>query len=47
MQKSTISLGFSVTIVQNLLTQHGTKNNMREGLMDPVGKPHVGKSANA
>ena len=38
-------LGFSVTIVQNLLTQHGTKN-MREGLMNLVAKPHVGKSAN-
>ena len=39
-------LGSSVVFVQNHLKQYGTKNNMREGHMDLVGKPHVGKSAN-
>ena len=33
-----------MTIAQSLLTPHGTENNMKEGPMEKVGKPHVAKS---
>ena len=44
MQRNTQLHGSSVTIVPSLLTLYTTKSNMREGLMDPGQKPHVGTS---
>ena len=42
MQRNTLLHGSSVILVPSLLTLNTTKSNMREGLMDPDGKPHVG-----
>ena len=44
MPKSIMQYGKSATIAQSLSTPHETKNNIKEGPMEMVGKPHVAKS---